>query len=77
MDLPDSNWYGFVMKDYRSIGRMTNISPIFWQDDWPIWGNPDAPNRVPETATKPIQGKPIMPPATSDTFDSTQLALQR
>ena len=76
VDLPDGGWYGFVMKDYRSIGRMTNISPIFWQDDWPIWGTPDAPNQVPDVATKPIQGKPVMHPATSDEFDSNELGLQ-
>ncbi len=76
VDLPDGGWYGFVMKDYKSIGRMTNISPIFWEDDWPIWGTPDAPNLVPETTTKPILDKPVMHPATSDEFDSTQLGLQ-
>jgi beta-xylosidase len=76
VDLPDGGWYGFVMKDFKSIGRMTNISPIFWQDDWPIWGTQDAPDQVPDIATKPIQDKPIMQPATSDEFDSNELGLQ-
>lgn len=76
VDLPDGGWYGFVMIDAGAIGRMTNLSPIFWQDDWPVWGTPDAPGRVPATATVPIAGKPAVRPATSDTFDGPQLGLQ-
>jgi beta-xylosidase len=40
VDLPDGGWYGFVMRDAGAIGRVTNISPVFWQDDWPVWGTP-------------------------------------
>jgi beta-xylosidase len=76
VDLPDGNWYGFVMKDSGSIGRMTYISPIFWEDDWPVWGTEAAPNQVPATATKPIQDKPLMQPATTDHFCSSTLGLQ-
>lgn len=76
VDLPDGSWYGFVMKDYESIGRMTNISPIYWENDWPMWGTPDAPDRVPDVSVKPIQGKPVTTPATSDTFDSNRLGIQ-
>ncbi len=76
VDLPDGSWYGFVMCDFKSVGRITNISPIFWQDDWPMWGTPDAPGTVPDVATKPIQGKPVLEPATSDQFDSDILGLQ-
>jgi len=60
VDLPGGGWYGFVMLDAGAIGRVTNISPIFWQDDWPVWGTPDAPGRVPATAAKPILGKPFV-----------------
>ena len=40
VDLPDGRWFGFVMEDSGAIGRMTNLSPVFWQDDWPVWGTP-------------------------------------
>lgn len=76
VDLPDGGWYGFVMKDCGTIGRMTNISPVFWEDEWPVWGTPDAPGRVPDIAAKPITGKPTVKLATSDEFDTDQLGLQ-
>ncbi len=76
VDLPDGGWYGFVMKDCGAIGRMTCLSPIFWTNNWPLWGTPDAPGRVPATARKPIQGKPVCQPATSDDFGSPMLGLQ-
>ncbi|HTY85857.1 MAG TPA: glycoside hydrolase 43 family protein, partial [Candidatus Acidoferrum sp.] len=38
VDMPDGSDYGFVMKDSGTIGRMTYISPIFWTNDWPVWG---------------------------------------
>lgn len=76
VDLPNGEWFGFVMVDAGSIGRMTNLSPVFWQDDWPIWGTPDAPSRVPGHARKPIKGFPFAEPATSDHFGKSALGLQ-
>jgi beta-xylosidase len=76
VDLPDGRWWGFVMQDRPAIGRITNFSPIFWKDDWPVWGTPDAPGRVPARATKPVQGQPLAQPDTSDEFDRPALGLQ-
>ena len=76
VDLPDGNWYGFVMKDCGAIGRMTYVSPIFWTNGWPVWGTPDAPGKVPAMVRKPIQGKPICQPATLDDFNPPTLGLQ-
>jgi beta-xylosidase len=76
VDLADGRWWGFVMQDKPSIGRITNLSPIFWKDDWPVWGTPEAPGRVPERATKPVPGQPLQQPATSDEFDAPGLGLQ-
>ncbi|WP_375194218.1 glycoside hydrolase 43 family protein [Sphingobium sp.] len=76
VDLPDGSWYGFVMVDAGAIGRMTNISPIHWKDGWPIWGTPDAPDRVPDRAAKPIAGHPFAEPPSSDDFSSPKLGLQ-
>jgi len=76
VDLADGRWWGFVMQDRPAIGRITNFSPVFWQDDWPVWGTPEAPGRVPATARKPVQGQPPQQPATSDEFDAPQLGLQ-
>ncbi|WP_457419759.1 glycoside hydrolase family 43 protein [Roseateles sp. P5_E7] len=76
VDLADGRWWGFVMQDKPSIGRITNFSPIFWRDDWPVWGTPEAPGRVPARAVKPVQGQPVAQPDTSDEFDRTELGLQ-
>jgi beta-xylosidase len=76
VDLANGRWWGFVMQDRPAIGRVTNFSPIFWRDDWPVWGTPEAPGRVPAIARKPVQGQPRAAPATSDSFDAPQLGLQ-
>ena len=76
VDLADGTDYGFVMKDSGAIGRMTFLCPITWTNGWPMWGTPDALGKVPATSRKPIQGKPICQPATSDEFDSSTLGLQ-
>ena len=66
VDLADGSWYGFVMVDAGPIGRMTNISPVFWEDDWPVWGSREAPGRVPAVARKPIPGGPALGLGASD-----------
>ena len=76
VELADGRWWGFVMQDKGAIGRVTNLSPIFWKDDWPIWGTPEAPGRVPARTAKPIDGHPMRQPATSDEFDAPALGLQ-
>lgn len=76
VDLPDGSDYGFVMVDSTGVGRLTNISPVFWDDGWPIWGTPDAPGRVPRTAPKPIASDDAFMPATSDDFARRTLGLQ-
>ena len=76
VDLPGGGWYGFVMVDAGPIGRMTNISPVFWEDDWPVWGTREAPGRVPAVAAKPILGKPLTALAASDDFGAPVLGLQ-
>jgi beta-xylosidase len=81
VDLPagsagGAGWYGFVMRDAGAIGRVTNISPVFWQDDWPVWGTPAAPGRVPAVAPKPVAGQPFAEPPASDDFAHPTLGRQ-
>ena len=76
VDMPDGTDYGFVMKDSGAIGRMTYISPIFWTNNWPLFGTSNALGQVPATAPIPIQGKPAYQIATSDDFSSPTLGLQ-
>ena len=76
VDMPDGSDYGFVMKDSGTIGRMTYISPVFWTNDWPVFGTTNAPGRVPTTAPVPIAGAPAYQIPTSDDFNSPTLGLQ-
>jgi beta-xylosidase len=76
VDLPDGGWYGFVMVDAGAIGRMTNISPIYWKDGWPFWGTPENPDHVPDRSPKPILGHPFAEPPSSDDFSAPKLGLQ-
>jgi xylan 1,4-beta-xylosidase len=71
VDLPDGAWFGFAMLDRGPIGRVTNISPISWEDNWPVWGDD---NRVPANAPKPIAGHPIIKHPPSIEFDAVELA---
>ena len=75
VDLPNGEWYGFVMHDSGPIGRVTNISPITWKDNWPLWGTADAIGQVPATAPKPIKGQPIVRRPISTDFDRAELPL--
>lgn len=72
VDLPDGGWYGFAMLDRGPIGRVTNISPISWENDWPVWGDNDV---IPSDADKPILGQPIIMHPTSTGFDDIELPL--
>lgn len=76
VDMSDGSWYGFVMVDAGAIGRMTNISPIFWKDGWPWWGTPDKPDVVPDRSPKPIAGHAFAEPPSSDDFSAPTLGLQ-
>ncbi len=77
VDIDDNdNWFGFVHQDSGSVGRMTRIGPVFWENDWPVFGTTSRRNVIASTYTKPIQGEPVMQPPTSDDFDSSTLGLQ-
>jgi beta-xylosidase len=76
VDMPDGTDYGFIMKDSGAIGRMTYLSPIFWTNNWPLWGTSNALGQVPVTAPMPIVGAPAYQIATSDDFSSPTLGLQ-
>ncbi len=53
VDLPNGEWWGFSMMDFRSVGRTTALSPVTWHDGWPYFGLPGNLSRTPRTWTKP------------------------
>jgi xylan 1,4-beta-xylosidase len=63
VDLPDGDWWGFSMMDFKSVGRTTFLSPVTWQDGWPYFGLPGNPGRSPRTWIKPAVGVDVPPTA--------------
>ena len=62
VDTPTGEWWGFSMMDYNSVGRLTCLSPVTWQDGWPYFGLPGNLGRTPRTWVKPATGV-SQPPA--------------
>ena len=74
---PTGEWWCFSMMDYNSVGRLTCLSPVTWQDDWPFFGLPGNLTRTPRTWTKPNTGhvsKPSAPYQRNDEFNGPQFA---
>ena len=82
VDLPNGEWWGFSMLDFRSVGRTTALSPITWVDGWPYFGLPGNLGRTPRTWFKPAivssnsgptRGEPHAPYQRNDDFSDTKL----
>jgi endoglucanase len=77
VDINDSDqWFGFVHQDSGAIGRMPRIGPVFWENNWPVFGTAGARDQIAASYTKPVAGQPIMQPAISDEFTNATLGLQ-
>jgi endoglucanase len=69
VDINDSDqWFGFVHQDSGSIGRMPRIGPVFWENNWPVFGTIAARDQLAASYAKPVAGQPLLQPATSDEF---------
>jgi hypothetical protein len=65
------------MMDANSVGRLTCLSPIAWQDGWPYFGLPGNLRRTPRTWVKPRTGRtspPAAPYERNDDFSGPRLA---
>jgi xylan 1,4-beta-xylosidase len=69
-------WWGWSMMDHNSIGRLTSLSPVTWQNGWPYFGLPGNLTRSPATWIKPNTGfssAPAAPYERSDDFSGAKL----
>lgn len=69
-------WWGWSMMDHNSIGRLTSLSPVTWDNGWPYFGLPGNLTRSPQTWIKPNTGftsLPVAPYERSDDFSATKL----
>ena len=74
---PLGEWWGYSMLDANSVGRITALSPVTWQDGWPYFGLPGNLGRTPRTWVKPKTQatEPITAPyQRDDEFQGPKLA---
>jgi xylan 1,4-beta-xylosidase len=76
VDTTTGEWWGFSMQDHNSVGRLTSLSPVTWEDGWPYFGLPGNLTRTPSTWVKPDTGHsdPVSSPyERSDDFSGPKL----
>ena len=74
---PAGEWWGFSMMDANSMGRLTALSPVTWQDGWPYFGLTGNLGRTPRVWVKPKTTAPSAPRAPytrNDAFSGPRLA---
>jgi beta-xylosidase len=74
---PLGEWWGFSMMDANSVGRLTALSPVTWNNGWPYFGLPGNLGRTPRVWVKPKTAAPTAPSAPyqrSDAFSGPRLA---
>ncbi len=72
VDTPSGQWWSVIMQDHGSIGRLVALTPVTWDNDFPIIGLPGNLRKAPNTWIKPDTGHTENPkPAFvhSDNFD--------
>jgi len=76
IQIQSGEWWGWSMLDYNSVGRVTGLSPVTWQNGWPYFGLPGNLTRSPRTWVKPNTGfssPPHAPYERSDDFSAATL----
>ena len=46
IETPEGEWWTILQEDLGAFGRMPNLQPVKWVDDWPIIGNNGKPVAV-------------------------------
>ncbi len=77
VDTPSGQWWSIIMSDHGSVGRLVNLVPITWDNNFPIIGLPGNLCKAPNTWLKPDTGHQNDPPkplfVRDDNFDSGKL----
>ncbi len=50
------DWWGWSMMDHNSVGRLTCLSPVTWENGWPYFGLKGNLKRTPSIWVKPDTG---------------------
>ena len=75
IETPSGEWWTIMQEDLGALGRMPNLQPVKWADEWPVVGVNGTPCL---TYTKPAsaQAYPRSPLPTNDNFRSYPLGNQ-
>lgn len=57
INTPEGKWYAYLFRDFGAVGRIPYLSPLTWQDGWPVIGDN---GKVPDSLALPT-GKRIEP----------------
>jgi beta-xylosidase len=70
-----NNWWTIMQEDLGALGRMPNLQPVTWENDWPIVGNNGKPyaSHTKPKATGDIGVKRL---PTTDNFRTYPLGMQ-
>ena len=61
------DWF-LHFQDVYSAGRIINLEPMHWENDWPVIGQPVREYKKPTIATEILAGLEAVEPETSDEF---------
>ena len=78
IETASGEWWGFSMQDHNSVGRLTALSPVTWENGWPYFGLHGNLKRTPSIWVKPNTGNldPISSPyVRSDDFSGPKLQM--
>lgn len=39
VDSPEGDWWGIFFQDHEAVGRVLTLSPVKWEDGWPVIGD--------------------------------------
>lgn len=83
IDTPEGEWWTILQEDIGALGRVPNLQPVTWVDEWPVIGKngkPVAPigavgtNATYAKPALPIQPRKALP--TNDNFRNYPLGMQ-
>ena len=57
VDLPEGQTFGFASRVSGAVGREMDISPVYWQEGWPVWGSLERAGKIVKGGTIPLVGE--------------------
>jgi beta-xylosidase len=65
IDTPEGDWYAYLFRDYGAVGRIPYLTPMSWEDGWPVLG---IDGKVPDALDIPVENIGVKGIVDSDEF---------